>query len=140
MRVVVDTNVFVGACIGRGASSHVIEACIAGDISPVMSLKLFLEYEDVIARTHVFERARLNERERDALFKIFLSKCALVKVHFRLRPNLRDEGDNHLVELALAGNAEAIVTHNVRDFRDSELRFDQIRIVTPEQIAKEIAR
>jgi hypothetical protein len=31
----------------------------------------------------------------------------------RWRPNLRDEGDNHLVELAIAGGAEAIVTYNV---------------------------
>jgi putative PIN family toxin of toxin-antitoxin system len=140
MRVVVDTNVFVGACIGRGASSKVIEACIAGDIFPAISLKLFLEYEDVIARNKPFARARLNAIERQALFEIFLSKCRLIEVHFRLRPNLRDEGDNHLVELALAGNAEVIVTNNVRDFRDPELRFDQIRIATPEQIAKEIGR
>lgn len=140
MRVVVDTNVFVGACIGRGASSQIIEACVAGILFPAMSLELFLEYEDVIARSNVFLRARLDERQRQALFEIFLSKCTLVEVHFRLRPNLRDEGDNHLVELALAGNAEAIVTSNVRDFSGSELRFDQIRIATPEQIAEEIAR
>jgi predicted nucleic acid-binding protein len=43
MRVVIDTNVFVGACIGRGASSSVIEACIAGNLAPVMSVPLFLE-------------------------------------------------------------------------------------------------
>lgn len=140
MRVVIDANVFVGACIGRGASSKVIEACAADTILPAMSLKLFLEYEDVVARRDLFVSARLNEPERQALFEIFVSKCTLVEVYFRLRPNLRDEGDNHLIELALAGNAEAIVTNNVRDFRGSELRFDQIRIATPEQIAMEIDR
>ncbi len=38
-----------------------------------------------------------------------------VSVYFGWRPNLPDEGDNHLFELALAGNAAAIITHNVRD-------------------------
>ena len=53
------------------------------------------------------------------------------------RPNLRDESDNHLVELAVAGGAEAIVTRNVRDFRvGADLRFPQIRIVTPVQFLR----
>jgi uncharacterized protein len=140
MRVVIDTNVFVGACIGRGASSSVIEACIAGNLAPVMSVPLFLEYEDVMTRRDPFSRARLNNLERQALFEIFISKCTLVEIYFRWRPNLRDEGDNHLIELALAANAEMIVTSNIRDFRGAELRFDQIGIRTPEQILKEIRR
>lgn len=42
-----------------------------------------------------------------------------------------DEGDNHLIELAVAGNATAIVTQNVRDLRRGELRFPQIAVETP---------
>lgn len=45
--------------------------------------------------------------------------------------DLHDEADNHVVELAVAGNAEAIVTHNTRDFRRSELRFSGLAVVTP---------
>lgn len=55
----------------------------------------------------------------------------------RLAPNLPDEADNHLIELALAGNAEAIVTHNVRDVGCGELRLGPLRILTPAQCLEE---
>lgn len=53
--------------------------------------------------------------------------------YFGWRPNLRDEGDNHLIELAVAGNARAIVTHNVRDLRHGELSWKNLRVLTPAQ-------
>lgn len=54
--------------------------------------------------------------------------------HFVLPP---DEADNHLVELALAGGAAGIVTHNVRDLGRGELVFDQLRVLTPAQCLEE---
>jgi len=60
-------------------------------------------------------------------------------VHYRWRPNLPDEGDNHIVDLAVAGRASHIVTNNVRDFAGSDLRFPRIRIVGPEQMIEELA-
>lgn len=56
-----------------------------------------------------------------------------VTIYFGWRPNLPDEADNHLVELALAGGAAGIVTHNVRDLGPGELVFDQLRVLTPAQ-------
>jgi uncharacterized protein len=52
------------------------------------------------------------------------------------RPNLGDEGDNFLIELALAGNSRIIVTNNVKDLKAAELKFDNLRIVKPEQILR----
>ena len=52
-------------------------------------------------------------------------------MYYSWRPNLRDEGDNHLIELAVAGGADMIVTNSVRDFRGAELRFGSIRVVEP---------
>ena len=56
-----------------------------------------------------------------------------VTVFFGWRPNLPDEADNHLIELALAGNAAAIVTHNVRDVRQGELQLGNLHVLTPAQ-------
>lgn len=72
------------------------------------------------------------------MFAAFLSVCEWVQVYFSWRPNLPDEGDNHVVELAVAGGAGIIVTNNVADFRSSELHFPQVRIVTPRELAKEL--
>lgn len=54
-------------------------------------------------------------------------------VYYGWRPNLPDEGDNHLIELAIAGGAEAIVTHNVHDLRRGELSWPGLRIQTPHE-------
>ncbi|WP_206607257.1 putative toxin-antitoxin system toxin component, PIN family [Rhizobium tubonense] len=94
MRVVIDTNVFISACIGKGYASSVIAACIDRQASPIMGAALFLEYEDVLARDDLFERARLNFAERQLLFNVFISRCEWCAVYFKWRPNLRDEGDN----------------------------------------------
>jgi predicted nucleic acid-binding protein len=54
------------------------------------------------------------------------------------RPNLPDEGDNHLIELALAGGAHAIVTHNLRDLMGGQLRLGKLRVLTPAQCLEEL--
>lgn len=53
-----------------------------------------------------------------------------------IQKNLKDEGDNHVVELAVAGRAEMIVTRNLRDFLNMELRFPALRICSPEEFLK----
>jgi len=136
--IVVDTNVFVGACMGTGASAAVIERCLIGHAMPVMGSALFLEYEDVMARTALFEGCRLNAFERDELLDIFLGKCQWIKTYFSCRPNLRDEGDNqNVLELAVACAATHIVTWNIRVFLSMELRFPRLQIVAPPEFLKE---
>jgi len=56
-----------------------------------------------------------------------------VTVYFGWRPNLPDEGDNHLIELALAGGAQAIVTHNLRGLRGGQLQLGTLQLVSPAQ-------
>lgn len=138
MRVVIDTNVFVGACLGTGAAQHVIAACLKGRCLPLMGTALFAEYEDVLARGKLFEGCKLNVKERNELFDVFLSFCEWTRIYYSWRPNLPDEADNHLVELAVAGGADFIVTRNLRHFRRMELRFPQLHVASPAAFLKEI--
>lgn len=78
-----------------------------------MGAALFAEYEDVLARPALFKRCRLS--------------------------GLRDEADNQLIELALAGGATHIVTRNVRRVANMELRFPHLPVISPEQFLKEKA-
>ena len=65
----------------------------------------------------------MPKKEIRELVNAFYSVCRWVPVYFLWRPNLSDEGDNFLIELAIAGNAEAIVTNNIKDLEGSELFF-----------------
>lgn len=138
MRAVIDTNVFIGACLGGGAANAVIAAGLRGRFIPLMGTALLAEYEDVMGRAVLFDGCRLTSDEREELLDVFLSRCEWTRVYYLWRPNLRDEADNHLVELAVAGAAECIVTRNLRDLRVMELRFPALRVVTPEDFLKEI--
>ncbi len=140
MTIVVDTNVFVGACLGRGASSAVVAKCLERDCVPLMGVALFVEYEDVLARRDLFKHSRLSGPERSELLDIFIAHCEWTRIYFGWRPNLRDEADNHLVELALAGGASHIVTRNIRHVARMELRFPTLTVVSPEQFIKELAK
>ena len=138
MSIVVDTNVFVGACLGAGASNEVIARCLRGEATPLMGAALLAEYEDVLGRDELFKRNRLDADERDELLDIFLSRCIWTRIYFGWRPNVPDEGDNHLIELAVAGGARAIVTRNLRDLSRMELRFPTLRLLTPEDFLRDI--
>ena len=136
MLIVADTNVFLGACLGRGPSAAVVEGCLNGRFQPLMAAALLAEYEDVLSRRTLMAKSRLNASEREELLDIFLASCRWTRIYFGWRPNLRDEGDNHLIELALAGGAEHIVSHNLRDLRSAELKFPGLSAITPAQLRK----
>ena len=139
MIIVVDTSVFVGACLGVGASNAVVAACLRGDHSPLMGAALLAEYEDVLSRPVLWKRCRLSAAAREELLDIFLAACTWTRIYFGWRPNLRDESDNHLVELAVAGGAGFIVTRNIRDLASMELKFPALAVRTPEIFLKEAA-
>jgi putative PIN family toxin of toxin-antitoxin system len=131
-RVVLDTNVLVAAFKSEdGASRAILRLCLARRCQPLLGLKLFTEYEDVLGRSDLFVESPLTPRERDELLDAFLSVCERVPVFYLWRPNLSDEGDNHLIELAVGGTAATLVTLNARHFRGGELRFPQLAIETP---------
>ncbi|MCD2175217.1 putative toxin-antitoxin system toxin component, PIN family [Rhizobium sp. C4] len=140
MRIVVDTNVFIGACIGRGPASQVIESCLLEKFTPQLSPTLLLEYTDVLGREAIFKNARLDFEQRRKLLLAFSVACEWRQVYFRWRPNLRDEADNHLVELAISSNASIIVTENLRDFAFQDLRFPQIRVLNSRDFLEFVKR
>jgi putative PIN family toxin of toxin-antitoxin system len=128
--VVVDTNVLVAALrSGGGPSREIIRRSLTGQYQPIFSNALWLEYEDLLGRDVWTDETTDDERRQ--ILAALAAASRWVKIFYGWRPNLRDEGDNHLVELAIAGGAEAIVPYNSRDFRLGELRWPGLAILTP---------
>lgn len=135
--LVVDTSVLVSALLGSGGPAReLVRRCLLGGYKPLISNALFQEYEDVTHRRHILELCPLSAEELRELLDAFYSVCEWVPIYYLWRPNLPDESDNFLIELAVAGNASCVVTNNLRDLRGSELVFPDLYVVTPEQLLK----
>ena len=134
--VVLDTNVLVaGLRSGGGASRQVLRRVLEGRFQPLFGNALWLEYQELLGRSVWGEETTPDERLR--VLAALAGQGRWVRVYYGWRPNLPDEADNHLIELALAGGAVAIVTHNVRDLRGGELRLGQLRVLTPAQLLRD---
>lgn len=139
MKVVIDTNVFVSAILSPdGTSREVLRRALKGHIVPLFGNALFSEYEDLLGRRSVWNECVISEEERDELFDAVLSVSQWVRVFYLWRPNLPDEADNHLIELAIAGNAEYVVTDNIKDLKRGELTFDGLRVLKPYDFIQEL--
>ena len=135
--IVVDTSVIISALIGKdGPSREVLRRCLLGQYVPLISNPLFYEYEDVSTRPHILELCPLTQEKIRILLNAYYSSCSWISIYFLWRPNIPDEGDNFLVELALAGSATHIVTNNIKDFHSSELIFDNLSARTPEHLIR----
>lgn len=139
MKIVLDTNIIVAACKGSRQASLLLEACLLGRFIPLVSVALFAEYEDVVNRDDVFSNKDLSRAERNEVLDALLSVCEMVRVFYLWRPNLNDEADNHVVELAVAGGAACIVTRNLKDFKNGEILFPSIKICLPEFLLESLS-
>ncbi|QLE56082.1 putative toxin-antitoxin system toxin component, PIN family [Nostoc sp. TCL26-01] len=137
IKIVVDTSVFISALIGsKGPSRELIRRCLKSEYQPLMGNALFSEYESVMQRSEIIAKCPLTSTEISGLLASFMSVSQWIYIYYLWRPNLKDEADNHLIELAIAGNAQIIATNNIKDFQNAELLFPNLSILKPEQIIR----
>lgn len=138
MKVVFDTSIMVAALRSRrGASHRLLELVALGRLRPLVSTSLFLEYEDVLMRPETRLATEMDAVNVEEFLAAFASAAEGVEVNFRWRPQLTDPNDELVLEAAVNGAADALVTHNVRDFREAAPRFG-LRVLLPRQLLKEL--
>jgi putative PIN family toxin of toxin-antitoxin system len=129
MRVVIDTNVLLASLRSKsGASNAIAQLIDQRRVTPIISVPLMFEYEEVFHRPDSLPH--LSPQEIDTFLDYFVSLAVEQRIFFLWRPLLTDSDDDMLLELAVAAQADYLVTHNVRDFLPARARFG-VRIVTP---------
>ena len=101
------------------------------------SVPLFIEYEAVLTRPEHREAANLSQAEVETIIDALAALVEPVETFFLWRPQLRDEKDEMVLEAAINGRAEALVTYNERDFAPAAARFG-LRLARPPHILERL--
>jgi putative PIN family toxin of toxin-antitoxin system len=138
LKIIVDTSVVVAGLRTRlGAGNAVLRLVAERRIGILATPPLFLEYEDVLKRPEHRLAHGLTENQIDEFLAELAALIEPVEVHFQWRPQTRDPNDEMVLEAAINGQADALVTYNVADFAAAGERFE-IAIMRPAELLKKV--
>src|SRR5262245_58198471 len=130
-RTVLDTDVVVAAVRSdRGASRVLLTAALERRYRVIASVPLMLEYEAVLTRPEHLAAARIATADVEVLLDAIALVAERVRISYLWRPMLPDVDDDLVLETAVNGRAELVVTFNRRDFEMVAPRFG-LEILTP---------
>lgn len=132
-----DTDAVVAAMRSpRGASAALLQAAHEARVTLLATAPLFLEYEDVCGRKAHMAAAGFDAAGLVALLDALIDLVHPVEAWFLWRPQLRDPGDEMVLEAAVNGRADAMATFNRRDFLPGALRFGMDVLLPAEAIRR----
>jgi predicted nucleic acid-binding protein len=98
-----------------------------------------MEYEAVCTQADHRLAAGLSEREVAVFLDAVVAMAEAIESHFLWRPQLRDASDEMVLEAAVNGRANALVTFNLRDFGSAPAKFG-IDLILPSEAISRIKR
>ena len=135
MKIVIDTNVlFTALKSSQGASYKLMSLLPSKRFSIAISVPLIIEYEDVLRRGKL--PSSITESDISDLIDFFCHAGDQQDIFFLWRPFLPDPSDDLVLEVAVAGGCDAIITYNKRHFKNVE-KFG-LRILDPREFLAEI--
>jgi predicted nucleic acid-binding protein len=140
VKLVIDTDVVVAAMRSpSGASAAILHELHRGALTLVLSVTQALEYEAVCRLPQHRAPSGLTLEDADGFVQGIVCRAGPAHIHFRWRPQLRDPGDEMVLEAAINGGADAIVTFNKRDFGGGPARFG-IEVLSPGEALWKVRR
>ncbi len=138
MRFVLDTNVVVAALRSpKGASATLVEQALNRRFTLLLSVPLVLEYEGTCRDPAQRIASGLSESEVETVVSALCAVSEPVQVWFLWRPQLRDPADEMVLEAAVNGMADALVTFNAKDFGNVKQTFG-IAVLSPREALRRI--
>jgi putative PIN family toxin of toxin-antitoxin system len=136
-RIVLDTSVVVAGLRTRlGAGNAVLQLVANRRVVLLASAPLFLEYEDVLQRPEQRLAHGLTLEQVDEFLAELAAPVEPVELNFRWRPQVRDPNDEMVLETAINGRADVLVTYNIAHFAEAGCRF-RIPVARPADFLRE---
>ena len=138
MRVVLDTDVLVAAIRSdQGASRQLLLAALDRRLVTLVSVPLMLEYEAVLTRQEHLTAARITADDVNAVLDALAAVIEPVRLAFLWRPRLKDTADEMVLETAVNGTADRLVTFNLKHLGEAAWEFGVIAM-TPGEAWREM--
>jgi putative PIN family toxin of toxin-antitoxin system len=135
MRLVLDTTVMVAAIRSdAGASRRLLLGALERRLTLLASVPLMVEYQAVMTRPQHLEASGLSEEDVGVLLDAVAGIAERVRLAFLWRPAARDPNDDMVLEAAVNGGVDAIVTFNVRGLVQPAVRFGISTLRPPEAL------
>ena len=93
-------------------------------------MPLMLEYEAVLTRPEHLEAAGISAADAEVLLDAIAAVVEPIRISYLWRPVLTDPGDDLVLETAVNGRANSLVTFNRRDFEPAAARFG-VEVLAP---------
>ena len=139
MRTVLDTSVLITALrSSTGAAAETVRLALRGEITTLMDYKLACEYRDVALRAEQL-RSGKSRAETESILDAMEAIAEPVFVAFQYRPLSADANDDMVLDLAINGNADAIITNNTKHFREAAERF-HLEVWTPAELLSRVRK
>ena len=140
MRVVLDTDVLVaGLRSDQGASRQVLLSVFDGKVEALVSVPLMIEYEAVLTRREHLDASGLSQDEVNQILDAYAKAATPVYLRFLWRPRLKDPADEMVLETAVNGSADRLITFNERHLAVAAGEFG-IKVLRPVDMWKEVQR
>ncbi len=119
VRAVIDTNIWVSSLLNPfGFPTRLRKAFEEGDFSVVISAPMLEELSDVLNRPKIKDKFKIEYEDISALLLLLEDRAEDVWTSGNVTI-CRDKDDDFVIETAVKGRAEYLVT------RDDDLKFDR---------------
>jgi predicted nucleic acid-binding protein len=105
----------------------------------LLTVALALEYEAICTLAEHRLASGLSERAAGVYVDGLIAMAEPVRAFFRWRPQLRDPGDELVLEAAVNGQADAIVTFNESHLREARASFG-VEVIRPAETLRRIEK
>ena len=140
MRAVLDSAVLVAALRSNlGASRQLLNAALDRRFTLLLSVPLVIEYEAVLTRPEHLKAAGLNVAEVVVILDSLVAVAESVRFSFLWRPRVTDPDDDMVLETAVNGMADMLVTFNLKHFAQAARAF-RLVVLPPGQALQQIER
>jgi putative PIN family toxin of toxin-antitoxin system len=138
LKIVLDTSVLIAALRSRSsASAEVVLRLLRFEIRMVLSLALLYEYRDVAMRSDQIAASQLPVAEIADLIDQLEEVAEQTLSNDQRRPLSNDPNDDLVLEAAINGSVDRLITHNIKHLREPASRF-KIVVMTPREFLESL--